>query len=98
MAKTHEAIDISESPELLRLVDEVRSTGVPRVLKRGDEDLAVLTPVKPKSSFQWRELTEEDFQAFRSAAGSWRGHIDVEEFIKDNYERRRLSSRPSVDL
>jgi hypothetical protein len=36
--------DIRSNPELARLADEVRATGKPRVLRRGDEDVAVLIP------------------------------------------------------
>jgi hypothetical protein len=40
--------DIADQPDLLRLVEEVRRTGQPVVLRRGDEDLAVLRPLGPK--------------------------------------------------
>ncbi|MBI3942277.1 MAG: hypothetical protein HY326_04625 [Chloroflexi bacterium] len=40
-------VDISNMPELLRLAEEVRDTGEPRVLRRDSEDLAIMTPVKP---------------------------------------------------
>jgi hypothetical protein len=38
-------VDITNLPDLLRLAEEVRSTGSPRVLKRGEEAVAMLTPV-----------------------------------------------------
>ena len=47
MAKELRPIDISNVPELLRLVEEVRKGEEPRVLRRDSEDLAILTPVKP---------------------------------------------------
>lgn len=37
-------LDISALPDLARLVDEVRATGTPRLLRRGNEDVAVLMP------------------------------------------------------
>ena len=97
MARSLGSIDISNSSELTRLVDEMHESGVPRVLTRGDEEVAVLSPVVPVQDYPWREVTEEDYEAFRSAAGSWTGHLDAERFIKENYERRRISSRPPVD-
>jgi len=39
-------IDISNSPELLRLAEEVEATKKPRLLKRDNTPIAVLSPVK----------------------------------------------------
>lgn len=39
-------IDISNSPELLRIVEEARTSREPRVLRQDDEDVAILRPVK----------------------------------------------------
>jgi hypothetical protein len=36
-------VDISSSPELLRLVEEIEQTGAEFVLVRGDEELALVT-------------------------------------------------------
>ena len=91
-------IDISQSPELRRLVDELRASGRSAVLRHGGEAVAVITPMESAAAYPWREPTEEDYAAFRSAAGSWRGHIDAERFLEENDERRRLSNRPPVDL
>jgi hypothetical protein len=49
MASEFSPIDISAIPELARLADEVARTRRPRLLRRGDEAVAVLspTPVRP---------------------------------------------------
>ena len=44
MARELQPIDISGMPEVARLVDEVERTKRPRVLRRGDKDVAVLMP------------------------------------------------------
>lgn len=98
MERTLEIVDISDESELLRLVEDVRASGAPRLLRRGGEDVALLLPMESVAVYPWREPTEEDYEAFRSSAGSWKGHIDVEQFLRDNYESRRRSSRPAVDL
>ena len=51
MAKEKEPqrIDISSLPELLKLVQEVRTTNEPAVLQQESEDLALLSPVRPAS-------------------------------------------------
>jgi len=96
MAGESKYIDISHMPELLRLAEEVRTSGEPRVLTRDRQDLAVLIPVKSRRIR--RPKTPADYEAFRSAAGGWKGLIDTETFIEENYESRRLSSRPPVEL
>ena len=40
-----QSIDITNSSELLNLVEEVRRSGAAWLLKRGEQDLALLTPV-----------------------------------------------------
>jgi hypothetical protein len=45
MAAEREPIEIGDSPELTRLVDEVAKSGEPRVLRRKGKDVAVITPV-----------------------------------------------------
>jgi hypothetical protein len=47
MARGERYIDISETPELLRLVAEVEQTGQPSHLRRGGVTVAVLAPVVP---------------------------------------------------
>ena len=42
-------IDISNVPELLRLVEEVRSTNEPCILRQENEDVAIVRPLKRPS-------------------------------------------------
>ena len=49
MAAEREPIEIGDSSELTRLVDQVAASGQPRILRRKGKDVAVITPVaKPK--------------------------------------------------
>ena len=92
-------IDISNVPELMRIVEEMLATRQPRILSRDDEDVAVLMPVASASERQMQqEKTEADYEAFLSAAGSWNGLIDPDELIADIYESRKLSTKPPVEL
>jgi hypothetical protein len=54
MAKEKELrrIDISRIPELLHLAHEVRSTNESAVLQQEREDLAILSPIRPKKRSQ----------------------------------------------
>ncbi len=47
MVKEKKYIDISDIPELVSLAEEVQRTNKPLLLRQNDEDLAILTPVKP---------------------------------------------------
>ncbi len=62
MPKEHESIDISTSAELLLLVEEVVTSGEPKVLRRKNKDPAILTPVKPRRrpSARARAVTSDD--------------------------------------
>ena len=98
MSTARKAIDISDNPELLRLVEEMNAAEEPLLLRRGDTELALLTPVKrPRARRRKREHTAADRAAFRAAAGSWRD-VDVEQFLADNYASRSIPSRPPVKL
>ncbi len=63
MASELSPIDISTIPELAQLAEEVRTTRQPRVLRRGNEDVAVLSPLSPapkQRRTRGRVLTEDD--------------------------------------
>jgi len=42
--------------------------------------------------------SEEDLEAFRRAAGSWRGKVDADVLIHNIYGDRLISTRPAPDL
>ncbi len=98
MAKELIPTDISNIPELLQLVEEVRRTEKPRLLRRDSEDLAILMPAKPASKRKTRRAsTKADYEAFRSAFGGWKDIVDADSLKKD-LESSRGSDRPSVSL
>jgi hypothetical protein len=45
MAREPEPLDVTRSPELLRLVEEIEQSGQPRRLSRGNKTVAILAPV-----------------------------------------------------
>jgi hypothetical protein len=97
MVEHRASIDISNMPELLELAEEVSGTHTPRVLKRDNEELAVVVPLPPPSRRRSRSKTAADYEAFRRAAGGWKD-VDTDKLIEDIYESRRRSSRPPVEL
>lgn len=62
MASELTPIDISHLPELAQLAEDVQRTRTPRLLRRGDEDVAVLTPTPPTRPRRRtaRPVTEDD--------------------------------------
>jgi hypothetical protein len=99
MAREMIPVDVTHTPEVLRLAEEVRSSKIPRDLRRNGEEIAVLTPLAParKRGRKSRIYTKADDEAFLAAAGGWKD-FDLDKFLRDNEESRRLSSRPSVEL
>ena len=62
MAKEPKYIDISSIPELQKLVHEVRQTNEPSILREESEEVAMLTPLKPraKRSTRGKPVTADD--------------------------------------
>ena len=62
MARELKSIDISNVPDLLRLVEELRKSGEPCVLTHEDEELATLRPIKAsrRRRVKQRPFTEND--------------------------------------
>lgn len=101
MAEEPETIDIDNEPVLVRLLDEINASGHARILRRGNENVALVTPLKSSGLARYgpgRVKTAADLQAFRDAAGGWKGLVDTDKLVEDVYESRRISSRPAVDL
>jgi hypothetical protein len=97
MAREMIPVDITHSPEVLRLAEEVRSSKTPRILRRSGEAIAVVMPLSPARKRTRKVKTKEDLEAFRAAAGGWKD-FDLDKFLEDLYASRRASSRPPVEL
>jgi hypothetical protein len=92
-------IDITTIPDLARIVREVEATKQPRKLMRDNMTVAVISPVKSTpAEIKKRGKTRADYEAFKSAAGGWKGLVDTEKLKRDIYESRKLSTRPPIEL
>jgi hypothetical protein len=69
MVSRPQPMDVSDSPELLRLAEEVDATHEPRLLRRGDHALALIVPLtqggRPDLS------PRGDHGARQPSAGNW---------------------------
>jgi hypothetical protein len=95
MARTATVIDITDFPELRRLVEAARATGTLSVLQFDDQDVAVLTPIHPEEPRDWTAADDAAASAFRSAAGGLRGLVDGEQ-LKRHLKAARRSDRPAI--
>lgn len=59
MAGELKAVDVSDSPDLLRLAEEVQRTRQPRVLRRDRQDVAVVFPLTARTAHGRRAETIE---------------------------------------
>ena len=87
-----EHVDITHLAELRRLAEEVRERRESRVLRVGDEDLALLVPL-PRPPHPGEEtVARAAFEAVMKAAGGWRGIVDTEQ-LKEEINASRGSDR-----
>lgn len=97
MAEALKRIPYDEfSDNLASIFERVISEGEEVVVETGAGELVSLKPIvhaKPRR----RTKTKEDYEAFLASAGGWKD-VDVDSFLNDNYESRRISTRPPVEL
>lgn len=88
MASEYTTIDISADPTLLAPAEEVRRTQRPRLLRRADEDIAMIAPVKKTIPRRVRKAGSEKYPTVASLAGA-AGTLPV----STSWEEVRESSR-----
>lgn len=96
MAQERPVIDISDNPELLRLVELAREAREPIVLHVEGETVAEVTPKQPARRGPKRQKTRADFEEFLSTFGAWTG-VDGEA-LKAELRAARGSNRPPTEL
>lgn len=60
MATELTTVDVTDAPELLRLAEQVQDSGRSAVLRRGDTDLAVVSPIPRRRKSRSRVLKSDD--------------------------------------
>ena len=87
MSSNLPTIDISNSPELIRLAEEVITTGEDRILNRNGKPMVVVKPVSLVKKVKKKNTT-----AFLASLGTWKD-IDIDTMIKNIYKAREKGSR-----
>lgn len=93
MSRHFTPVDISNSPELVRLAEEVATTHAPRALMRNNKPLAVLIPAT--NTKKGRAKTQNEYAASLAVIGSWHD-LDTDALIAHIYTARTKGSRSSV--
>jgi hypothetical protein len=96
MDRDYQPIDIGNSPDILRLAEEVQAGGRARVLQRDHEDVAILMPI-PARLRRAHQAQIDPLDGLRASAGSWKDLIDTEK-LKREIKEARGSDRPDVTL
>lgn len=95
MNSAHTTIDISNKPELLRLAEEVKTSGKLRVLKNHRETVAVLMPAEAAGK-QKQEKARTSVKEALALAGAW---ADLpSENMEEELDRIRHESKPTPPL
>lgn len=88
-------IDITNMPDLVRIAEEVEATNQPRVLKRDNTPIALLTPVKKK---QLPQAKQQAIAETLALAGSW-SDLDFDEMLDTlDHIRHDSKSTPPLEL
>lgn len=99
MGAERKVIDVDESPDLIRLVDQISETTNGIVLHRKGRAVAEITPLPARPRGRRRKMDPvETARILHETAGSWKGLVDPDELIADIYAARDLESRELPDL
>lgn len=79
-------IDISNMPDLLDLMEKVKSENKPRELIRDNKPVAIITPIF-KSKEKWEKI--------KAAFGSW-SDLNADELTANIYRWRAEGSRSAI--
>jgi hypothetical protein len=86
-------IDITNMPDLVRIAEEVEATNKPRVLKRDNTPIAILTPVTKKHSSKVKSKAVKEALAL---AGAWKDLPSDQ--MEEELDRIRHRSKPTPPL
>ena len=86
-------IDITNMPDLVRIAEEVEASQQPRVLKRDNTPIALLTPVNKQPLRRTKQKAIEETLAL---AGAWKDLPSDQ--LEEELDRIRHSSKPTPPL
>jgi hypothetical protein len=88
MANELAPVDISQIPGLAGLVEEVENTRMPRRIRRGDKDVAILTPARRSHQELARDRRFRKMLAIAQHSPDVDGDAILEELEREDEARR----------
>jgi hypothetical protein len=88
MASELTPIDITQVPDVARLIEEVEATGKPRRIRRGDRDVAIVMPAPPTRPAAARARRFQKMLAVAQRNPDVDGDALLEELEREDAERR----------
>ena len=83
MLKELKHVDVSRIPELLDIAEEVRKTNQPRLLRKANEDLAIVVPLPTKRGRKGRPTSADDPLWGIAGMADSKGPRDVSENVDE---------------
>ncbi len=97
MSKVINPVPFEEfSNNLSHFFEQVIRESKPVIVENKRGERVVLKPIR-SPRLKVKKKTAADREAFLSSLGGWKG-VDVDQFLKDNYESRKISTRPPIEL
>jgi len=93
MVREAQSLDISEMPEVARLADAIARTHTPCVLRRGDQEIAVISPARRRARRR-SGMTQAQRDAVLASVGGWAGLVDADELKRQLADARSDSTPP----
>src|SRR6266516_3839095 len=88
-------LDVTNSPAVRHIAEEVYRTNRCVVLSRAGEPIAEVRPLRRHR--EQRRPAPQNIAAFIATAGAWKGLVDAEE-LKQHIKEARSDHRPPVEL
>jgi hypothetical protein len=82
MSNLTQSVDIADPAALVRAAEDVERTKQPRIVTRGERQIAVLSPIRRRSRPGGRALDEHD-SLFRVVG---KAHVDNADDVVDNVD------------
>src|SRR5688500_3850819 len=97
-AHVHKRVPLEPETDLRKIIEEVHTDRIPRVIERDGEALAIISPPQAPEPGQDYLKSRRNRDAIMALAGAW-SDIDADKMIEDIYRwRHEAPPSPPVDF
>ncbi|MEX1254181.1 MAG: hypothetical protein WEE64_07560 [Dehalococcoidia bacterium] len=93
MVKNAKRVAVASEGDLLRVLEDVKADGCPRIVERSGESVAAIIGIADLDAVLSVRPTDGDISAAFAEVGSW-GDVDADAMKRSIYQGRRKGSRP----